>query len=133
MSFEKHAVIAVAFFGALSLITPAQAADQASAPVGQETYLRYCAVCHGLDGRGEGPLANALKKSPPDLTLLAKNNGGTFPATRVADTIRDGAIPGHGRKTMLEWGKVFGGDKDRLEATSTVLDLSIYVEGLQQK
>ena len=57
---------------------------------------------------GAGPLADAMKKTPPNLTLLAKQNGGKFPATRVADTIRDGAIPGHGRKTMLEWGKVFG-------------------------
>ena len=29
---------------------------------------------------------------------------------------------------MLEWGKVFGGDKDRLEATSLVLDLTLYLE-----
>ena len=74
-----------------------------------------------------------MKKTPPNLTLLAKQNGGKFPATRVADTIRDGTIPGHGRKTMLEWGKVFGGDKDRLEATSLVLDLTLYLETLQEK
>lgn len=108
-------------------------ATEPQAPVGQEIFLRYCAACHGLDGRGEGPLANALKKTPPDLTQLAKANGGKFPASRVADTIRDGALPGHGRQTMLEWGKVFGGDKDRLEATSMILDVSLYVESLQAK
>ncbi len=126
-----HLKIAGAVIAPVLLSTLACAAD--AAPVGQETFLRYCAVCHGVDGRGEGPLASAMKKVPPDLTQLAKNNGGKFPQTRVADTIRDGAIPGHGRKTMLEWGKVFGGDKDRLEATSMVLDLTMYVESLQAK
>lgn len=124
--------IAAATTPMLMLPAIARAAD-APAPVGQETFLRYCAVCHGVDGRGEGPLAGAMKKTPPDLTRLAKSNGGKFPQSRVADTIRDGAIPGHGRKTMLEWGKVFGGDKDRLEATSMVLDLTMYVESLQAK
>jgi len=137
----------VVFISALAIFAPLELAEVAlaevalaedrpaagSAAVGQETYLRYCAVCHGLDGRGAGPLADALKKTPPNLTLLAKHNSGKFPATRVADTIRDGAIPGHGRKTMLEWGKVFGGDKDRLEATSLILDLTLYLETLQEK
>ena len=129
-------IAALASIASLALPEVALAEDRqaaGSAAVGQETYLRYCAVCHGLDGRGAGPLADAMKKTPPNLTLLAKQNGGKFPATRVADTIRDGAIPGHGRKTMLEWGKVFGGDKDRLEATSLVLDLTLYLETLQEK
>lgn len=132
MPHIKSALSVVSAAGAILLAHSALPAA-AEAPPGQETFVRYCAVCHGLDGRGAGPLADALKKTPPDLTQLAKNNGGKFPASRVADTIRDGAIPGHGRKTMLEWGKVFGGDKDRLEATAMVLDLSLYVEGLQQK
>lgn len=132
MLLSKPAATAVMLVATLSAASLARAAEPQGA-VGQEIFLRYCAACHGLDGRGEGPLANALKKTPPDLTQLAKANGGKFPASRVADTIRDGALPGHGKQTMLEWGKVFGGDKDRLEATSMILDVSLYVESLQAK
>ncbi len=51
-----------------------------SAASGQEMYNSYCAVCHGKDGKGNGPAAEALKVPPTDLTSLAKNNGGKYPA-----------------------------------------------------
>ena len=43
----------------------------------------YCATCHGRDGKGNGPVAAALKVVPPDLTRLARDNGGAFPRKRV--------------------------------------------------
>ena len=49
---------------------PVKATSPASGP---EMYTSYCAVCHGLDGKGNGPAAEALKVPPPDLTALAKN------------------------------------------------------------
>ena len=48
--------------------------------MGGELYGELCAVCHGKSGKGDGPAAGALKKSTPDLTVLASNNGGIFPA-----------------------------------------------------
>ena len=71
-------------------------AGEAKQAVGEEIFIRYCAVCHGVDGAGNGPLADALKAVPPDLTTLAKRNGGRFPTDRVAETIHNGAAPGHG-------------------------------------
>src|SRR3974377_2575154 len=56
---------------------------QTGAVSGKELYLDHCAVCHGVDGKGNGPAAPALKTAPPDLTLLAKNNGGKFPSTDI--------------------------------------------------
>ena len=50
----------------------------ASIDSGGRTYMRYCALCHGIDGTGLGPLSDALQKAPPDLTLLAQRNGGGF-------------------------------------------------------
>ncbi len=35
---------------------------------GAEVFATYCAVCHGPDGKGNGPAAAALVPPPPDLT-----------------------------------------------------------------
>ena len=43
---------------------------------GQQAYLKYCASCHGKDGRGKGPVSPYLKIKVPDLSLLKKNNKG---------------------------------------------------------
>lgn len=57
---------------------------------GKEMYAAYCAPCHGLSARGDGPAAPALKHHPSNLTLLAKKNGGGFPYLHVAETLRNG-------------------------------------------
>jgi mono/diheme cytochrome c family protein len=50
---------------------------------GVDLFKLHCAVCHGVDAKGDGPLAPHLKAMPANLTVLAKNNGGQFPAARV--------------------------------------------------
>ena len=50
---------------------------------GPELFRTYCAPCHGLDAKGHGPAAAALKTKPADLTVLSKTNGGQFPEERV--------------------------------------------------
>jgi mono/diheme cytochrome c family protein len=68
---------------------------------GREMYKSYCAVCHGTDGKGNGPAASALKVAPSDLTTLSKNNGGKFLALKVSSTIRgESNLPAHGSKEM---------------------------------
>jgi hypothetical protein len=42
----------------------------------EEMYTAYRAVCHGKDAKGNGPATEALKVSPPDLTVLAHKDGG---------------------------------------------------------
>ncbi len=38
------------------------------APLGRRVYVERCAVCHGLDGRGNGPAAPSLIPRPRDFT-----------------------------------------------------------------
>jgi len=71
--------------------------------LGKREFESKCAVCHGIDGKGGGPYAQQLKSKLPDLTTMAKRNGGVFPVERTFATI-EGAGPGHGTRDMPVWG-----------------------------
>jgi mono/diheme cytochrome c family protein len=72
---------------------------------GKAEYHSSCASCHGIDGKGNGPVSSQLKLPPPDLTVLAKKNNGVFPFTSVYEII-DGrkAVIAHGTRDMPIWG-----------------------------
>lgn len=102
---------------------------------GAEMYREYCAVCHGLDGKGNGAAAPALKRETPDLTLLSKKNGGEFPMFRVSNIIQgDAVIPAHGSREMPTWGDVFRELKrDESVVKLRVHNLAQHIESLQQE
>jgi mono/diheme cytochrome c family protein len=93
------ALLTVAFIGA------AATASAQQAPTGADEFQNSCAVCHGEDARGGGPLAKVLTVKPADLTQLSKRNDGVFPIEKVTETI-DGRtqIAGHGTRAMPVWG-----------------------------
>jgi len=76
--------------------------------LGKNEYLKSCASCHGVTGKGDGPVIKSLIKPPPDLTKLSEANKGVFPFSRVFDVI-DGriAIMIHGTRDMPVWGEVY--------------------------
>jgi len=79
-----------------------------SAMSGLEMYESLCSSCHGVDGRGDGPVAPLVKIGVPDLTRIAQREGGEFPAADVHRTI-DGRFehPAHGPRDMPVWGWQF--------------------------
>ena len=78
------------------------------APTGEEAYGRYCASCHGLEGKGDGPVAASLRRAPTDLTQLARRSGGRFDERYVMSVI-DGRrlVAEHGPREMPVWGATF--------------------------
>jgi mono/diheme cytochrome c family protein len=107
-----------------------------SAASGHDMYKNYCAVCHGVDGKGKGPAAEALKVPPTDLTALAQKSGGTYPALKVSAVLSGEAVlPAHGSKDMPVWGDLFwhlsGGHAS--EVHQRISNLNKYVESLQKK
>src|ERR1700682_1198964 len=71
---------------------------------GGSEYRKFCAQCHGLSGKGDGPVASELKTPPADLTLIAKKNNGTFPYQQVFDTISGKyVVKSHGTRDMPMW------------------------------
>jgi mono/diheme cytochrome c family protein len=93
----------------LGPVRAADRPDEVSAAKGKIIYVRYCASCHGMTGRGDGTVASELRVPPADLTRLAERAGGRFPedaVTRSIDGRRTARV--HGTADMPVWGEVFG-------------------------
>ncbi len=74
----------------------------------EQDFLSYCAPCHGLEGRGDGPVADHLKIRPADLTAISRRNGGTFPFDATYSKVEGLDMPGaHGSSKMPVWGLWF--------------------------
>jgi mono/diheme cytochrome c family protein len=99
---------------------------------GAAVYKTYCAVCHGIEAKGDGPLAANLRHAPPDLTLLAKRNAGKFDAASVHRMI-DGRDPikGHGGPDMPIWGDAFKRTADGYSEKAVRARIDALVEHLR--
>lgn len=84
-------------------------AQKAKRDPGKQAYDLQCAVCHGVDAKGNGFYTASLKVPPSDLTTLSKRNGGVFPVERITKVI-DGRteIAAHGSRDMPIWGRRWG-------------------------
>lgn len=144
MKFISVVAIAVMISAfAVGQAAPAQAPEVKHVPItntpsnsGKEMFHSYCAVCHGTDGKGNGPAASAMKTPPTDLTTLAQKNGGKYPAAHVAAVIRGQAItPSHGSQDMPVWGPLFSSISQGHEAQvqQRITNLVAYIESLQAK
>ena len=103
---------------------------------GPEMYKAYGAVCHGIAGKGNGPAAEALKVAPPDLTMLAKKNGGKYPSDHVRSAIEgELALAAHGSKEMPVWGELFWrmSQGHSSEVQLRVSNLNKHIESMQTK
>ena len=113
--------------------TPVSPTSPAS---GAEMFKTYCAACHGTDGKGTGPAATALKKTPANLTELTARNGGKFPELKVYGTIKgDVDMPAHGSRDMPVWGALFSSVShgNPGEVQLRIANLTAYVQSIQGK
>ena len=78
------------------------------AEIGKNEYVNSCASCHGITGKGDGPVAQGLRRRPADLTRLSEANKGVFPFSRTYDII-DGRfeVEMHGKRDMPVWGELY--------------------------
>lgn len=93
-------LIVAGVVGGCNAVALAQGLD-----AGRSEYQAQCGSCHGIDGKGNGPISGELKSHPTDLTVLAKKNGGVFPISVIYEII-DGrkVIKAHGTREMPVWG-----------------------------
>lgn len=113
-----------------------------SVELGRQDFRNYCAACHGVNGNGDGTIAEYLTINAPDLTKLTKFNAGIYPREKIEHVI-DGRIDVkiHGSRDMPVWGDWFNSeaisaDTDRetreLIVHERIESLINYIETLQE-
>ncbi len=102
---------------------------------GKKMYQDYCAACHGIDGKGNGPAVEFLKAPPPDLTTMAKAHDNSYVTTHVSTVLRFGtSSKAHGTVDMPLWGQMFNAlNSDKAVVKLRINNLSEYVQSIQQK
>jgi mono/diheme cytochrome c family protein len=135
MKISPRFLVSAALLSTLPLAAPAEDLSSYTAP---QLFQRFCASCHGRDGRGDGPVAPFFKLAPPDLTGLSKRSGGNFPAERVQRII-DGreVVSPHGARQMPVWGlelAMAAGDtsQGRQQAEKSIALLVDYLKTIQK-
>jgi mono/diheme cytochrome c family protein len=111
-------------------------AGRTDATDGKMMYQSYCAPCHGVDGRGHGPAAQALKTQPVDLTTLARTHRGKYPDTHVVSVLQFGVnVPAHGSAEMPVWGPILAKvDTVHVQERSLrIANLTRFLESIQAK
>lgn len=83
-----HAVLLLSFS---ALSAPVATASSPTPYEGRRLYVSYCQLCHGIAGKGDGPLAKAMQISPADLSTTVRSR---------SDTILTKIITGEGRQTI---------------------------------
>ncbi|WP_102227169.1 c-type cytochrome [Acidimangrovimonas sediminis] len=127
-------------------VATAAVAEEKAMTIGEMEYRNSCVQCHGLGGKGDGPMAIVLKSGAPDLTGLQKANGGVFPVSHVYNMIKgDGLSGAHGTSEMPAWGLRYRiaapdmvgpyGTREDEDAfvQARILGLIEYISSLQEK
>lgn len=107
------------------------ASAQPGDPAGAELYARHCGSCHGVFGEGDGPVAQVMEVSVPNLRTLSDRAGGEFPRDAVMAYIDGRDLPAaHGARLMPVWGDTFAGDGEAA-AADRIAAITDFVERLQ--
>ncbi|HSK43475.1 MAG TPA: c-type cytochrome [Candidatus Binatia bacterium] len=101
---------------------------------GADIYRAHCATCHGVAGKGDGPVAPALNTKLPDLSTITQRSGGVFPVARVRKIIiGDELILGHGSREMPIWGPIFHQiQQDRDYGEVRLQNVTDYLKSIQK-
>jgi mono/diheme cytochrome c family protein len=101
---------------------------------GKSLFREYCAVCHGINAKGGGPAASALKQAPGDLTQISRKNGGKFPEDRILRMLKgEEPVAAHGSQDMPIWGAVFGKSASLTMEQTRVHAMLQYLGDIQAK
>jgi mono/diheme cytochrome c family protein len=126
------AMLALTLTAAAQTVVPREQPLVIKSVAGADLYKFYCSTCHGADAKGH-PAATPQQPAAPDLTTLARRNGGVFPRAHVIDVVRNGAgsPASHGPTGMPVWGAIFRGLEP--DVTRTAIRIENLVDYLQSR
>ncbi len=132
----------LAALSVLVIALPSEVANAEERIIGAEEYRISCQVCHGVEGRGDGPMTKVLTVKPSDLTQISKKNGGTFPLLKVMHIVDgrplisahgDGrSMPIWGARYKAEQGGKYGPYGGEMAVRARILELVFYIQSIQQ-
>lgn len=97
---------------ACCLLAAPAAAQDAAHERGRAVYVKWCAGCHGEEGRADGPAASRLLPKPRDFTLgiyqIRSTATGELPLTADIRRVVDDGMPG---TSMPGWRGVLSGQE----------------------
>ncbi len=129
--------------GAVSFLVTLVGCAPPEKAVGKQIFDGNCTVCHGSAGRGDGPHAALLDRPVPDLALITKRNGGSFPLADVMSTINGYTRAKSGSTVMpgFEFGAEMAnssmilfdtGDGIATPTPSKLIAIAEYLQSIQQ-
>ena len=137
LSLPMSCLVLVALMGCTETSTPGP--SMPGVADGAAFFANNCASCHGTAGTGTGPSAAGLPIAPVDLTVLARDSDGTFPAARALSYIYGDPEQGHLARVMPEFGGAMADDLVPVEIdgilTPTPRELAgllAYLESIQR-
>ena len=132
-----HRALAILTVCCITWAQPSWSADYVSMS-GEDLYRRFCAACHGIEGRGDGPVAASFRVEVPDLTRMADRGHAVNVRDRIARIIDGRYIIGaHGTRIMPVWGEDLArleiGNPDAERSAQVIIGrLADYVSSLQK-
>lgn len=116
----KSVVWLVFFVSAFLLTTETYAQDEPNPLIGSHLYRSYCFVCHGIDGKGAGPIAKNLNLNPADLSSEQYRTGNVEDLAAIIGDYR-----GEEGAGMPNWGAMLSREE--------LLDLAAYIPNIGRK
>ena len=106
--------------GLLLLATTVMSATAADVAATRKEFVKFCSKCHGTEGKGDGPQADALTTKPRDFTDCGRMKG--ISDETLFTAVKEGGESVHLSKDMPAWKD--GMDDDEIH------DLVAYVRSL---
>ena len=141
----SKSVFAFVFVALVFLFSPHQAiALDDELKIGRAIFVQMCSNCHGMEGDGDGEIADLFKVKPRALSQLSKDNGGEYPFDLVYRTLKaTSKVKGHGDTAMPIWGDFFMAEeilndpsideKESFIILGKMLSVIYYIETLQEE
>jgi mono/diheme cytochrome c family protein len=133
---------AIALSMALGILSTSGAAQTTANPAataavdrGRVLFEQHCAVCHGKEGKGDGPAASGTARKPTNVTLMQKRHGAFFAAQAESAIRGTDPVVAHGVPAMLVWGAIFRAHArgDEAAVAARIRDLVAFMESIQEK